>query len=89
MYRGLIYLRGIIARIAPTKTKKKGCIMTQKEFNKMMSDSKNIINDLTREIVLLRGMNNNNLELIRDKEIELKRTVENMGRNYLLYYGIE
>ena len=63
--------------------------MTQREFNKLMSDSKRIINDLTREIVLLREMKDNNLELIRDKETELKKTVENMGRLYLLYYGIE
>ena len=63
--------------------------MTQREFNKLMSDSKKIINDLTREIVLLREMKNKDLELITNKETELKKTVENMGRLYLLYYGIE
>ncbi len=63
--------------------------MTQREFNKLMSDSKRIINDLTREIVLLREMKDKDLELITNKETELKKTVENMGRLYLLYYGIE
>lgn len=63
--------------------------MTQREFNKLMSDSKKIINDLTREIVLLREMKDKDLELITNKETELKKTVENMGRLYLLYYGIE
>lgn len=63
--------------------------MTQREFNKLMSDSKRIINDLTREIVLLKEMKDKDLELITNKETELKKTVENMGRLYLLYYGIE
>ena len=54
-----------------------------------MSDSKRIINDLTREIVLLKEMKDKDLELITNKETELKKTVENMGRLYLLYYGIE
>ena len=63
--------------------------MTQREFNKLMSDSKRIINDLTREIVLLKEMKDKDLERITNKETELKKTVENMGRLYLLYYGIE
>lgn len=91
MYK-LIYFKGQRYNKSPkqTKQKKKGkCIMTQREFNKLMSDSKRIINDLTREIVLLREMKDKDLELITNKETELKKTVENMGRLYLLYYGIE
>lgn len=63
--------------------------MKQSEFKRMMNDSKVIINNLTSELVYLRALSEPNKELIKEKEKELKLTVENVSKNFLLYYGVE
>lgn len=63
--------------------------MKQSEFKRMMNDSKVIINNLISELVYLRALSEPNKELIKEKEKELKLTVENVSKNFLLYYGVE
>lgn len=63
--------------------------MKQSEFKRMMNDSKIIINNLISELVYLRALSEPNKELIKEKEKELKLTVENVSKNFLLYYGVE
>lgn len=89
LYRGLIYLRGKRNRSTPNKLKRKDNNMKQSEFKRMMNDSKVIINNLISELVYLRALSEPNKELIKEKEKELKLTVENVSKNFLLYYGVE